>query len=257
MRYCVVHCDVDRETCLEWNRGRDGAYSEAVMDDLLPRFERPDSKFRWESPLFTLGAREVRAISSARRGGGGPAAAGEGPAPGVDLRAIVDAALGRAVNAKRLTPGSATSSMLHGNAGERQREQRERQVRSRVVGFAFGGAPREEAAPTGEEDRQERRPQSTTFLHDVDRATQRIINAVAEQQQQQQQQQHGPAGGGGGAAIDFDGGARLRLRRKVPLSELKTHKRTFISICSAKIKATGAVRDPTASFVEYLNVNCH
>lgn len=31
-----------------------GGYTPAIFDDLTTRFERPDSKNRWDSPLFTL-----------------------------------------------------------------------------------------------------------------------------------------------------------------------------------------------------------
>lgn len=54
-RYCVIHVDTPAETCGQWNAQRAGdAYSEEVMSDLLKRFERPDSKNRWDSPLFTI-----------------------------------------------------------------------------------------------------------------------------------------------------------------------------------------------------------
>lgn len=54
VRYCMVHVDVPLETCRKWNEGRQDAYPPEVLDDLLGRFERPDSKFRWEAPLFTI-----------------------------------------------------------------------------------------------------------------------------------------------------------------------------------------------------------
>ncbi|GAQ82857.1 RNA polymerase II elongator associated protein [Klebsormidium nitens] len=55
-RYCMVHCDVPQETAHEWNAGREptAAYPPEIMDDLLRRFERPDGRNRWDSPLFTL-----------------------------------------------------------------------------------------------------------------------------------------------------------------------------------------------------------
>mmetsp|Transcript_21949 Transcript_21949/g.37545 ORF Transcript_21949/g.37545 Transcript_21949/m.37545 type:complete len:331 (+) Transcript_21949:94-1086(+) len=55
-RYCMVHVDTDVATCQTWNssRSEDQRYSAAVFDDLTSRFERPDSKQRWDAPLFTL-----------------------------------------------------------------------------------------------------------------------------------------------------------------------------------------------------------
>ena len=289
VRYCVVHCDVQPRTCLEWNEERDERYSEDVMADLCARFERPDSKFRWESPLFTLSEGDLRKICEGDRddcdndndgdgrGGGHPISEEEGglhdTPQQVELRSIVDTIMGRASNTKQLVPGSATSSMLHGNIGERQLDQQKKQIRSRVVGFNFNGAQKRagKATANGAEPRsgatdtestvsasvssasaqngQQQGRSSTNLLHDVDRATQRIINAVTDQQHR------GAASGGGQTVIEIDGGARLILKRHVPVSELKTHKRTFMSICSAKIKSSGPVRDPMFAFVEYLNVN--
>ena len=39
---------------LEGNDEQWGGYDEAIFDDLVFRFERPDSKNRWDSPLYTL-----------------------------------------------------------------------------------------------------------------------------------------------------------------------------------------------------------
>ncbi|GJP32545.1 hypothetical protein CLOM_g17171 [Closterium sp. NIES-68] len=57
-KYCVVHCDVAAETAREWNERRREAgepcYSPHVLDDLLGRFERPEGRNRWDSPLFEV-----------------------------------------------------------------------------------------------------------------------------------------------------------------------------------------------------------
>lgn len=54
----MVHVDTPVDTCRQWNQQRsDGAahsYSTAVFDDLAGRFERPEFKNRWDSPLFTV-----------------------------------------------------------------------------------------------------------------------------------------------------------------------------------------------------------
>ena len=56
-RSCVLHCDAPAEACCDWNAARAadigaGSYSPAVFDDLAGRFERPDARSRWDSPLF-------------------------------------------------------------------------------------------------------------------------------------------------------------------------------------------------------------
>ncbi|XP_076886793.1 protein KTI12 homolog [Bidens hawaiensis] len=58
IRHCVLFCDVEETDCRKWNierRGKDGvSYDDAVFEDLVRRFERPDSRNRWDSPLFEL-----------------------------------------------------------------------------------------------------------------------------------------------------------------------------------------------------------
>lgn len=57
-RYCVVHCDVEETYCREWNQKRreksESTYDDKIFEDLVRRFERPDSRNRWDSPLFEL-----------------------------------------------------------------------------------------------------------------------------------------------------------------------------------------------------------
>ncbi|XP_073059355.1 protein KTI12 homolog [Primulina eburnea] len=57
-RYCVLHCDVEESTCRKWNQERseksDSSYDDKIFEDLVRRFERPDSRNRWDSPLFEL-----------------------------------------------------------------------------------------------------------------------------------------------------------------------------------------------------------
>ncbi|EXC22073.1 hypothetical protein L484_006657 [Morus notabilis] len=58
IRYCVVFCDVEEPHCGEWNRERrergEASYDEKIFDDLVSRFERPERRNRWDSPLFEL-----------------------------------------------------------------------------------------------------------------------------------------------------------------------------------------------------------
>ncbi|GLJ17374.1 hypothetical protein SUGI_0301810 [Cryptomeria japonica] len=57
-RYCVLYCDVEESYCKTWNNARrekgESAYSDKIFDDLVRRFEKPDRRNRWDSPLFEL-----------------------------------------------------------------------------------------------------------------------------------------------------------------------------------------------------------
>ncbi|GAB4840106.1 hypothetical protein Ancab_020866 [Ancistrocladus abbreviatus] len=58
IRYCVVYCDVEVSHCRKWNEDRkekdEDAYDEMIFEDLVRRFEKPDRRNRWDSPLFEL-----------------------------------------------------------------------------------------------------------------------------------------------------------------------------------------------------------
>lgn len=58
IRYCVLFCDVDETRCREWNMERgdrgEASYDDGVFEDLVRRFERPERRNRWDSPLFEL-----------------------------------------------------------------------------------------------------------------------------------------------------------------------------------------------------------
>ncbi|KAF5190245.1 Kti12-like protein [Thalictrum thalictroides] len=58
IRYCVVHCDVEEDVCRKWNKEREekreSTYDDKIFEDLVRRFEKPDSRNRWDSPLFEL-----------------------------------------------------------------------------------------------------------------------------------------------------------------------------------------------------------
>ncbi|PSN47449.1 Protein KTI12 [Blattella germanica] len=53
---CTVHCEIPVETAWKWNcdRGEDEKYSREIFDALTMRYEPPDSRNRWDSPLFTV-----------------------------------------------------------------------------------------------------------------------------------------------------------------------------------------------------------
>lgn len=58
IRYCVLYCDVEEIHCRKWNEDRrvkeEVNYDDKIFEDLVRRFERPDSRNRWDSPLFEL-----------------------------------------------------------------------------------------------------------------------------------------------------------------------------------------------------------
>eukprot|EP00890_Picochlorum_soloecismus_P000375 jgi/Picsp_1/1338/NSC_04818-R1_protein len=53
-RCCLIHIDTPVEKCREWNAKREHGHESAIFDDLCSRLERPDSKNKWEAPLFTV-----------------------------------------------------------------------------------------------------------------------------------------------------------------------------------------------------------
>ncbi|KAF8389715.1 hypothetical protein HHK36_024234 [Tetracentron sinense] len=58
IRYCVLYCDVGENHCRQWNKERgekgEATYDDKIFEDLARRFEKPDRRNRWDSPLFEL-----------------------------------------------------------------------------------------------------------------------------------------------------------------------------------------------------------
>ncbi|PHZ08314.1 chromatin associated protein KTI12 [Rhizopus microsporus ATCC 52813] len=53
--HCVVHTGVPADIAKEWNTSRnDERYDDIVFDELVSRYEEPDERNRWDSPLFTI-----------------------------------------------------------------------------------------------------------------------------------------------------------------------------------------------------------
>ncbi|CAL1595981.1 unnamed protein product [Knipowitschia caucasica] len=54
--HCLVYCLTSPEVSSAWNLQRDVTeqYSPDILDALVLRFEDPDSRNRWDSPLFTV-----------------------------------------------------------------------------------------------------------------------------------------------------------------------------------------------------------
>ncbi|XP_059446924.1 protein KTI12 homolog [Corylus avellana] len=58
IRYCVLYCDIEETNCRKWNEERrdkgEAAYDDVIFEDLVRRFEKPERRNRWDSPLFEL-----------------------------------------------------------------------------------------------------------------------------------------------------------------------------------------------------------
>ncbi|XP_029992576.1 protein KTI12 homolog [Sphaeramia orbicularis] len=54
--HCLVYCLTSDQVSSRWNTDRDAAeqYTQEIFDALVLRFEAPDSRNRWDSPLFTI-----------------------------------------------------------------------------------------------------------------------------------------------------------------------------------------------------------
>ncbi|XP_078113087.1 protein KTI12 homolog isoform X2 [Sander vitreus] len=54
--HCLVYCLTSDEVSSAWNIDREAAeqYTQEIFDALVLRFEAPDSRNRWDSPLFTI-----------------------------------------------------------------------------------------------------------------------------------------------------------------------------------------------------------
>ncbi|XP_060932829.1 protein KTI12 homolog isoform X1 [Limanda limanda] len=53
---CLVYCLTSDEQSSSWNSGREAAeqYTQDIFDALVLRYEAPDSRNRWDSPLFSI-----------------------------------------------------------------------------------------------------------------------------------------------------------------------------------------------------------
>lgn len=53
---CTVHCDVNQNVAWDYNLQRDveDQYSKEIFDALILRYEAPESRNRWDSPLFLV-----------------------------------------------------------------------------------------------------------------------------------------------------------------------------------------------------------
>ncbi|WKY05787.1 hypothetical protein Q1695_006191 [Nippostrongylus brasiliensis] len=54
--FAVVHCQADESTCIWLNQQKEESsrYSEETISDLISRYEKPDPRNRWDSPLYEI-----------------------------------------------------------------------------------------------------------------------------------------------------------------------------------------------------------
>ncbi|XP_076156089.1 protein KTI12 homolog [Alosa pseudoharengus] len=54
--HCLVYCLTSADGSSDWNKSRESSdqYTQEILDALVLRFEAPDSRNRWDSPLFTI-----------------------------------------------------------------------------------------------------------------------------------------------------------------------------------------------------------
>ncbi|KAK2353754.1 protein KTI12 protein [Trifolium repens] len=69
IRYCVFYCDVEDNDCRKWNQERrekgEDNYDDVIFEDLVRRFEKPERRNRWDSPLFELKSASSSSADSA------------------------------------------------------------------------------------------------------------------------------------------------------------------------------------------------
>ena len=237
-RYTVLHVDSLEDTCRAWNEDRrntnnnnnnNGAYSQAVVDDLLSRFERPDSKNKWDSPLFTV-------------------------RPGRDDPASIDDQLKRTLaavganwegeddnNSTRNNVGVVGDIISRGEGGEEEEEEQEKCVNRQTITASKLLVPNmatTRATLT-----------ATNLLYEIDRGAQRVIEKVSAAQS--------AAGYGNPPGIidlGVTGMKPVKFERPVLLPELRRHKRMFLKLATNQ-SVNRSTPDPEVAkrmFAEYL-----
>ncbi|KAF8609062.1 chromatin associated protein KTI12 [Ceratobasidium sp. AG-I] len=54
VRVSTVFVLATPDVCREWNQAREDRYVDATFDNLIQRYEEPNSMVRWDAPLFTI-----------------------------------------------------------------------------------------------------------------------------------------------------------------------------------------------------------
>jgi protein KTI12 len=251
-RYCMVHLETPAERCRAMNQERElsATYSEAVFEDLAGRFERPDAKNRWDSPLFTIkgvGALETDAgIESCSLPVGPPLEEEQPLSTGEDeesehgielmVRSIVAAMTGTAPSKSK---GGNERRPDDSSASHSQPEGARQKVSAHLTpSFATNSTPL----------------LSTNTLHELDQALQDVIDKVSLAQQPGL-----PSSVSIYVKFMDDSSAALpslQLHQPVSIAELRRHKRSFMKLATKVLFAR--LSDSSRAklmFIEYLSDN--
>ncbi|KAI7843561.1 hypothetical protein COHA_002803 [Chlorella ohadii] len=231
-RYCMVHVDTPADVCREWNAARpaEGAFSDAIFEDLACRFERPDSRNRWDAPLFTLRPQLGRdAMQETLEAAA--AAVADAPAPQRGAAAPAAAAAG----------GGGAAAAAAAAADEES-------------GSLDGPAPLLQAKQLKPKSATDTPMLAATNLqYEIDKALQQVLDRVGEAQ--------AAAGSGAPGRVTFEGCSssageplpELDMYRPMFLPELRRHKRAFMKLATQQTFLR--LRDAAAAqrlFVDYL-----
>jgi hypothetical protein len=167
----MVHVDTPPDTCREWNRQRGAAegYTEPIFEDLAGRFERPDSRNRWDAPLFTVRP-----------------AAGEAQA-----REHLEAAAAAVGDAPPRPQQQQQTAAAAAGLQQRQQEHQQQQQLGAAGGMeepgGYDDGPQplrlaKELKPHVATDTTHSKLAATNLQHDIDRALQQVVECVAEAQ---------------------------------------------------------------------------
>ncbi|KAJ3086509.1 hypothetical protein HK102_013021 [Quaeritorhiza haematococci] len=71
--HCVMYCGISKDKAREWNTARQtnpevNGYDSAHFEELIMRFEEPEARNRWDSPLFTVIPDDGEGIFDAKLG---------------------------------------------------------------------------------------------------------------------------------------------------------------------------------------------
>eukprot|EP00123_Amoebidium_parasiticum_P007416 comp18113_c1_seq1/m.18777 comp18113_c1_seq1/g.18777 ORF comp18113_c1_seq1/g.18777 comp18113_c1_seq1/m.18777 type:complete len:275 (-) comp18113_c1_seq1:164-988(-) len=170
--HCVVYCGVGKDRVREFNaqRPQGEQYTPEILEELLMRFEEPDSRQRWDRPLFLVVPEDTMPVA-----------------------AIAEALLAH----RPPPPNQATAQPV---------------------------------AP------------DTNYLHELDRVTQTIANALLEAQK--------TAVVGDEVPVP-NSDAKVRIKRHVTLSELMRLRRQFVSV--QRLHSLQSAQRIGPLFVEFLN----
>ena len=255
-RYCVVHVDTPVERCwaLNQERASSESYSEAVFDDLAGRFERPDAKNRWDSPLFTI---KEGIVESQDKPEFLPSEdpldddenhlslGEEGSEHQMDsvVRSVVAAMTGHPNRGKGkagLTDQPRDNPHDSASASCSSQEGYQRASAPLTPSFATNSTPL----------------LSTNTLHEMDAALQEVIDKISQAQSGAGAPSGTPFVVRFGGDSNADGLPTLQLRQEVSIAELRRHKRSFMKLATKVLFAR--LSDSSRAklmFIEYLGDN--